>query len=1440
MRTNMIRQLYLSVAALLAMLFAVPALGATCTAQASGNWGSPAVWSACGGGVPGSADTAVIPNSYSVSLSANTTVGAVTINSGGTLTAGAYTFTVNGATTISGALNITSTTGTKTFIGAVTVNSGGWWNNSANEAITFQGGITDNGTFTAGTGVQTFNANAQFIGGSSAITIPSVTVTGVTLTNNGSLTISTALAGTGGFTNAPNATLNIGFTAQVGITTLTASASGNTVSYTYAGAQTIKAVSYYNLTLGGNAGTKSLAGSTVVSGNLTIGSGTTLDIANNANALSVGGNFTNNGALNARSGSVTLNGVAVQTVGGSSTSSFYNLVINNSTSNASGVVLSNSITASNALTLTKGIVATGSNTLTLSATCSASAPSGNSASFVAGLLNLKFNTGTTTCNFPVGDATSLLYAPITVAFTGSGGGTLTGSTTMDTGNSKQTAAGLDPNTSVHRYWTLTKGATAGIATFTNYSITLQFNNPADLGVNANTDIFYARHYTGGAWITPAVGATNSTNTQATGITQTGFGDFVVGIGAASACSPPPGAPAGVTCQCDNFGRSDLNPSTIFGGNWLPNSSSGPAGFPQIAVPGYLRLTDNQGNESNSATLPGIFPAAGNYISVEFKHYAYNGTGADGIGVVLSDYSQPPTPGAFGGSLGFAQKTGINGFNYGWLGVALDEFGNYSNPTEGRIDGPGYYPESIGIRGSGSGTTGYPWVGGALCGATGFPKTGYPNTYVLSAPCASGTTGSLDNSAATSPSRGYAYQIVVDARNYTSSTKSALVSVKRDTSGGTSYTSLIAPFDIYTAQPSQAAVPANWQITFTGSTGGSTNIHEIGALKVCASNILPPTSTSVAGGFNAIDGSITGTDKPSILYGHIFMKIVGVPFKLNIAALASPTSNGLNTVYTSTSGKVELIDDTYDPQTQTSCNASAAACSACSRPVVATQSNFTFASTDKGFKSTVEFKITQPYKRLIARITQTSGGTTTVGCSVDGFSVRPAYYKLAASVPGGKLKAGPVNVTVTPSDAAGAALTGATGSPALSGGALSANPRLSLQSWPAGAMTGTLFFNDVGYFSLATDSVFDPGYGKNSGEANDQTAGDCNPGSGSTPNTCYGYSGNTCTNSAPYSPDSAGKYGCDIGSNPLSSVGRFYPDHYEASVGFAPACSAGAPFTYMDQPFSITDAETPPGRLRVRALAQGKLFNDPDGPLPSYKSGYSHLATVWYGAQNGAGSTADLIGRITPSLSASTAWVNGEYTAPASSFTFKSPATMTPDATWGPYDNLNIGVTVADLAASDRDDSVLTDPTSSAVFFTLNGVTYQAITDPPTKMRLGRMRIDNAYGSEQLPLPVRVLATYWNGNYFATNTLDSCSSTAGFTLPSTSWKGLQSGSTTITKTGTLQNGAGSVTLTKLTQPPTAANGMGSVQLKSNYGWLDGVGQETFGIYRSKFIYLREIY
>ncbi len=170
-----------------------------------------------------------------------------------------------------------------------------------NEPITFRGGITNNGTFTANIGVHTFDTNNQALTGT--FSIPNVTVTGVTLTNNNSLTVGTALSGSGGLTQAANATLNVGGTS--GITTLTATATDNEVNYT-GGAQTIKSVSYYHLAFTG--------GNKTATGGVTIAAGGTMDQGCTV-AFSATGTLTLNGSyLNCNSS--TVGGSGNLTVGG--------------------------------------------------------------------------------------------------------------------------------------------------------------------------------------------------------------------------------------------------------------------------------------------------------------------------------------------------------------------------------------------------------------------------------------------------------------------------------------------------------------------------------------------------------------------------------------------------------------------------------------------------------------------------------------------------------------------------------------------------------------------------------------------------------------------------------------------------------------------------------------------------------------------------------------------------------------------------------------------------------------------------------------------------------------------------------------------------------------------------------------------------------------------
>ncbi|TWO80533.1 hypothetical protein CBW56_08825 [Denitratisoma oestradiolicum] len=768
-------------------------LGVNCFTVAAGNWNDPAVWDdSCHGssGFPLNGDTVTI-NSHTVTLNVSTSrVAGMVVNNGGTL-----------SNTAGNTLNLGST---------------------PSGTLSGNGVLSNSGTLALGTGSVILSTNYQFTGSAASTwTLNQLDLGGR------SLTFGAADAYTIGFA-AATPIQNVG--------SLNTTGTNSTVTFQFGGAAQalpVANVRYPKVVLAGSgAKTLSGAGTFDVRGSFTLDSGPTFN--SGTHGVSLYGDFTNNGGSNFNSGGSDSStwsflGASIQNINSSGTDTvFPSLTLNNS----NGIAMNAGTTVKTLLTLTNGYISTGNNILILTAYCNT--PSwARTNGFVSGRLRFTFNTGTTTCTYPIGS--SATYAPVGVTMVATAaGGTLTASTTGSE-HPQIASSGIDATKDANRYWTL--GATTdSTGNFTSYGATFNADT-GDIDIGATTANFVIGKYTSSAWTlpTPVSGASWASG-WAVGVSNVsvagaGFGDFVMGEVPAS-CLPPTdisGLPA-MTCVCDNFGRTALNPSTIYGQNWIVDNKnqSSTFGNPRIVNSGYLRLTDNSSQVATVANVPGTFPAAGNMIITEFRHYAYSGSnpGADGIALTLSDSGLTPTPGAFGGSLGYAQKSnpgsdcttagGCPGFNGGWMGIGIDEWGNFANATEGRQGGVGLTAQAVTLRGSGAGQTGYPYLStsGAL-------------------------SPTIDNPTSTVASRGHKYRIVVDARNYTSGNRTALVQVQRDT--GTGYVTLpnLNFPNIYSINASQADVPANWKLSFTGSTGAAINIHEIAGLKVCAQSYTPP-------------------------------------------------------------------------------------------------------------------------------------------------------------------------------------------------------------------------------------------------------------------------------------------------------------------------------------------------------------------------------------------------------------------------------------------------------------------------------------------------------------------------------------------------------------------------------------------------------------------------
>ncbi len=434
----------------------------------------------------------------------------LTVQSGQVRVQGGNSLTVGGTTTLNGDLNLRNGGGTNN-LATVVINTGGQVSTLNNPPVTIDGDlqVDGSGTITSGNGQWTFVksgggtlsgtatgtsiTNATFTtayANTGNYSFGNLTISGTTVTNNGTITVTDTLSGTGTFAQGSAGVMNYNSLVAITVSSLSVSTGGNTFVYGAAGNQSVVVTNYAHLTLSGS-GTKTFgSGTTGIGGTLSIGGSTAADAASNTPTIEY-------------------NGSTGQTAAGLT---YYNLTTNN----GAGITTNGTIVVQNTLTLTSGTLTTGTDTVRINSGGSVVRTSGH----VAGNLAKTVPTGSPTVMYEIGDGSGN-YTPVTAVFTGvTVGGELTTSTT--TGDHPQIlSSGIEPSLTVNRYWTL---GGPGIS-YTSYDVTLNFVS-GDLDGAANTANFIIGRYESAAWNLPTVGTLTSTSSQATGVI--GFGEFQLG------------------------------------------------------------------------------------------------------------------------------------------------------------------------------------------------------------------------------------------------------------------------------------------------------------------------------------------------------------------------------------------------------------------------------------------------------------------------------------------------------------------------------------------------------------------------------------------------------------------------------------------------------------------------------------------------------------------------------------------------------------------------------------------------------------------------------------------------------------------------------------------------------------------------------------------------
>ena len=578
--------------------------------------------------------------------------------------------------------------------------------------------------------------------------------------------------------------------------------------------------------------------------------------------------------------------------------------------------------------------------------------------------------------------------------------------------------------------------------------------------------------------------------------------------------------------------------------------------------------------------------------------------------------------------------------------------------------------------------------------------------------------------------------------------------------------------------------------------------------------IDPTAT--VGRFNAVD-----PDQDPVI-GIVRTKVAGNPLDVDITAIA----NGA--LLTSHTGDVEikLLDASDDSGSLNSYGCRT------SWPEREDLGSLTFVLADGGRKR-LPAEVANAYPR--ARLLVTDPVLAISGCSTDVFAVRPSTFTLAvthgdwetagtatalnnldAGVAAPVHKAGrPFTIRATALNADGAVTTLYSGSPTVLAltsllGATVGEARADLWIATSGvAQADNARYNEVGAFQLeVTDTTF--------------------------------------------ASVDAGDPGADRNVGPVTiDVGRFVPDHFEVSLNtpeFLPGCGS---FTYVGQRFQYFIA--PVATLTASAFAAPPTTTTNYTGLQLFKLPAA-LAQSGYEARDPAtGTASDELLDLSGLPATDTEVLDAGAGVATVTLTGASGATGFAYLRTTPVVAFDAEIAVTLGAVIDSEGITTAAPVVFGGTDTGTGVAFLA---GGNDIRFGRLVVDNAHGSERLPLEVPLRTEYWEtlagSTGFIASVGDACTHTflnPGDVALVRDPVALATNATAVT--GPLGSGGGRITL-------SAPNDTGFATVKPNLsaalllhlrGDWDGDGEDdddpsgraSFGVHRNEArrIYQREV-